>query len=147
MSDAKKPTEDTAKTDQELSDLLDSELPSWQPQHPGYITYANSRDLGALDDFSKQEGDGAAASTAATKKEEGDGKGATGADWSDDFVKQAAAQFESNMAVLLGGDGGGQFTPEQLQQSFQKMAGMFVYLSAIVCITCIFCFTNFGGLL
>lgn len=91
----------------------------------------NSRDLGALDDFSKQEGekkqggDGTVATTAAKKTEEGV-EGA--AEWSDDFIKQAAAQFESNMAVLLGGDGGGQFTPEQLQQSFQKMAGTYLLI-------------------
>lgn len=85
---------------------------------------------GALDDFSKQEtaekkndGEAATAAVADGTKKEGDGVEGGGVEWTDEFVKQAAAQFESNMAVLLGGDGGGQFTQEQLQQSFQKMAG------------------------
>lgn len=87
-----------------------------------------------MDDFSKQDVEKKEDGTVATSKQE-DGKGgAEDSEWSDDFIKQAASQFESNMAVLLGGDGGGQFTPEQLQQSFQKMAGMLTILIKHNCV-------------
>lgn len=47
--------------------------------------------------------------------------------WSEEFIKQAAAQFENNMAALLG-ESGTQLTNEQLAQSFQKMAGKHMQL-------------------
>ncbi|XP_046975686.1 peroxisomal biogenesis factor 19 [Vanessa cardui] len=45
--------------------------------------------------------------------------------WSEDFIKEAAAQFESNMAAILGGFSGvpeDQITQEQIAQTFSKMA-------------------------
>ncbi|XP_050358615.1 peroxisomal biogenesis factor 19 [Nymphalis io] len=45
--------------------------------------------------------------------------------WSEDFIKEAAAQFESNMASILGGFSGvpeDQITQEQIAQTFSKMA-------------------------
>ncbi|CAH2101868.1 unnamed protein product [Euphydryas editha] len=45
--------------------------------------------------------------------------------WSEEFIKEAAAQFESNMAAILGGFSGvpeDQITQEQIAQTFSKMA-------------------------
>ncbi|KAI5640420.1 pex19 protein family domain-containing protein [Phthorimaea operculella] len=56
---------------------------------------------------------------------------ATGADgipqnmWSEEFIKEAAAQFENNMAAILGSFSGvpeDQITQEQIAQTFSKMA-------------------------
>ncbi|VVD01908.1 unnamed protein product [Leptidea sinapis] len=46
--------------------------------------------------------------------------------WSEEFIKEAAAQFESNMAAIMGGFSGmpeDQITQEQIAQTFTKMAG------------------------
>ncbi|XP_050678172.1 peroxisomal biogenesis factor 19 [Leptidea sinapis] len=45
--------------------------------------------------------------------------------WSEEFIKEAAAQFESNMAAIMGGFSGmpeDQITQEQIAQTFTKMA-------------------------
>ncbi|XP_034827518.1 peroxisomal biogenesis factor 19 [Maniola hyperantus] len=45
--------------------------------------------------------------------------------WSEEFIKEAAAQFESNMAAILGGFSGvpeDQISQEQIAQTFSKMA-------------------------
>ncbi|CAK1593000.1 unnamed protein product [Parnassius mnemosyne] len=45
--------------------------------------------------------------------------------WSEEFIKEAAAQFESNMAAILGSFSGvpdEQITQEQIAQTFSKMA-------------------------
>lgn len=45
--------------------------------------------------------------------------------WTEDFIKEAAAQFESNMAALLGNISGvpeEQITQDQIAQTFSKMA-------------------------
>ncbi|XP_039752667.1 peroxisomal biogenesis factor 19 isoform X1 [Pararge aegeria] len=45
--------------------------------------------------------------------------------WSEEFIKEAAAQFESNMASILGGFSGvpeEQISQEQITQTFSKMA-------------------------
>lgn len=45
--------------------------------------------------------------------------------WSNDFVQQAASQFEENFAnLLVGMDANAQVTPEFIQQKFQQMAGV-----------------------
>ncbi|XP_044260753.1 peroxisomal biogenesis factor 19 [Tribolium madens] len=45
------------------------------------------------------------------------------AEWSDDFIRQAAAQFESNFANLLGANpDGAQLSPEEIQAKFQQIA-------------------------
>lgn len=80
-----------------------------------------------LADFSTASGDAPKPDTNDTKKEDavvpvtGEGE-----EWSDDFIRQAAQQFESNIAALLSGTGGDAgedaLTPEQVQASFQRMA-------------------------
>lgn len=50
-----------------------------------------------------------------------------GSEWTEEFILQAAAQFESNMAHLLGTVNTGntevqEFTSDQMQQNLQKMA-------------------------
>lgn len=77
-----------------------------------------------MEDFSKSD-------TAESKKDDkeavAEAQDAEGEVWSEEFIKQAAAQFESNMSNLLGNiDGDLQMSPEQLQQSFQKMAGRII---------------------
>ncbi|CAH0404499.1 unnamed protein product [Chilo suppressalis] len=67
-----------------------------------------------------------------TKKQEQNGQQVTeSADgipqnmWSEEFIKEAAAQFESNMAAILGSFSGvpeEQITQEQIAQTFSKMA-------------------------
>lgn len=90
-----------------------------------YVISDFSRASGALEDFSKSE-------TAVSKKDDKEAtaeapQDAEGEVWSEEFIKQAAAQFESNMSNLMGNiDGDLQLTPEQLQQSFQKMAGTII---------------------
>ncbi|OWR47617.1 putative house keepingprotein [Danaus plexippus plexippus] len=45
--------------------------------------------------------------------------------WSEEFIKEAASQFESNMAAILGGFSGvpeDQITQEQIASTFSKMA-------------------------
>lgn len=45
--------------------------------------------------------------------------------WSEEFIKEAAAQFESNMAAIMGGFSGvpeDQISQEQIAQTFSKMA-------------------------
>ncbi|KAK5638108.1 hypothetical protein RI129_012403 [Pyrocoelia pectoralis] len=80
--------------DEELSQLLDS----------------------ALKDFSKEE-----VKPTPTLEEKKDTE--TGNEWSDEFVRQAAEQFESDMANLLKESGAcANVTSDQVQQSFQQMA-------------------------
>ncbi|KAF5292649.1 hypothetical protein FQR65_LT11201 [Abscondita terminalis] len=43
-------------------------------------------------------------------------------DWSEEFIRQAADQFETNMMNLLRESGAPNVTPDQVQQSFQRMA-------------------------
>ncbi|GBP58720.1 Peroxisomal biogenesis factor 19 [Eumeta japonica] len=46
--------------------------------------------------------------------------------WSEEFIKEAASQFEANMAAILGSFSGipeEQITQEQIAQTFTKMAG------------------------
>lgn len=44
-------------------------------------------------------------------------------EWSDDFIRQAAAQFETNLASFLGANSdGAQLTPEQIQEKFVQMS-------------------------
>lgn len=84
------------EVDPELDDLLDS----------------------ALQDMTKKD----------VKKEEPSGEGSGEIPqnmWSEDFIKEAAAQFESNMAAILGNFSGvpeDQITQEQIAQTFTKMA-------------------------
>ncbi|XP_053621927.1 peroxisomal biogenesis factor 19 [Plodia interpunctella] len=81
--------------DPELDDLLDS----------------------ALQDMTKKE-------SAEEQKPEGSGELAQNM-WSEEFIKEAAAQFESNMAAILGSFNGvpeEQITQEQIAQTFSKMA-------------------------
>ncbi|GLV36650.1 Peroxin 19 [Carabus blaptoides fortunei] len=81
----------------------------------------------ALEDFSKKPEEVAAAvSKSDEKKEEATGDdGKPEAEWSEEFIKQTAAQFETNMASLFGnipGNENVEVTPEQIQQNFQRMA-------------------------
>ncbi|XP_013192579.1 peroxisomal biogenesis factor 19 [Amyelois transitella] len=81
--------------DPELDDLLDS----------------------ALQDMTKKE-------TPEEPKPEGSGE-VTQNLWSEEFIKEAAAQFESNMAAILGSFNGvpeDQISQEQIAQTFSKMA-------------------------
>ncbi|KAM3955074.1 peroxisomal biogenesis factor 19 [Aphomia sociella] len=84
------------EADPELDDLLDS----------------------ALQDMTKKD----------EKKEEQNGEASGEAPvnvWSEDFLKEAAAQFESNMAAILGNFSGvpeDQISQEQIAQTFAKMA-------------------------
>ncbi|XP_017771933.1 PREDICTED: peroxisomal biogenesis factor 19 [Nicrophorus vespilloides] len=96
MSDqAKQEEKKPAETDAELSELLDS----------------------ALADFSKKPEE------KAEKSDEAKAEEVEGQEWSEDFIKQASEQFESNIAALLGSGNGEQaVTPEQIQDSFQRMA-------------------------
>ncbi|KAF5291747.1 hypothetical protein FQA39_LY14235 [Lamprigera yunnana] len=69
-----------------------------------------------------------------TKDEENDNKKAEEAielslasevsqtEWSDEFIKQAAEQFEANMVNMLKDSGANDITADQVQQSFQRMA-------------------------
>ncbi|KAL4711373.1 hypothetical protein ACJJTC_019214 [Scirpophaga incertulas] len=65
-----------------------------------------------------------------TKKSEESPMNPTGNDvpqnmWSEEFIKEAAAQFESNMAAIMGSFTGvpeEQITQEQIAQTFSKMA-------------------------
>ncbi|CAG9794396.1 unnamed protein product [Diatraea saccharalis] len=66
-----------------------------------------------------------------TKKQEQSGENPANTDgvpqnmWSEEFIKEAAAQFESNMAAILGSFSGvpeDQITQEQIAQTFTKMA-------------------------
>ncbi|KAJ0182883.1 hypothetical protein K1T71_000859 [Dendrolimus kikuchii] len=65
-----------------------------------------------------------------TKKEQKDETKAEGSEvaqnmWSEEFIKEAAAQFETNMAAILGSFSGvpeDQITQEQIAQTFSKMA-------------------------
>lgn len=80
--------------DEELSELLDS----------------------ALKDFSKDE-------EKPPKKDDQAKVDVAETEWSDEFIRQAAEQFESNMANLLRDTGGGpNITSDQVQQTFQQMA-------------------------
>ncbi|XP_018323519.1 peroxisomal biogenesis factor 19 [Agrilus planipennis] len=93
----------TEEDDKELSELLDS----------------------ALQDFSKAPSSNSKTElenkSEAVTVEDGNIEVSEDAEWSDEFIKQAAAQFESNIAKLLETNGV-QVTPEGLQQSFQRMA-------------------------
>ncbi|KRT79685.1 hypothetical protein AMK59_7556, partial [Oryctes borbonicus] len=102
MSDEKDATKEPKKEiDKELSDLLDS----------------------ALGDFSKEpESKSTDVKKDAEQKTESE-EVATEAEWSEEFLKQAAQQFESNLGRLLGENSEAvNLTPDQIQQSFQKMA-------------------------
>ncbi|KAB0791670.1 hypothetical protein PPYR_03470 [Photinus pyralis] len=80
--------------DEDLSDLLDS----------------------ALKDFSKDE-------EKPTEKDDQTKTDLAETEWTDEFIRQAAEQFESNMANLLRETGGGpNISSDQVQQTFQQMA-------------------------
>ncbi|KAI4455027.1 peroxisomal biogenesis factor 19 [Holotrichia oblita] len=103
MSEEKGSSQEPKKEiDKELSELLDS----------------------ALSDFSKEPEKAAAEA----KKDEEEPKGeaeeaGADADWSDEFLRQAAERFESNLGRLLGDNSdAANLSPEQIQESFQKMA-------------------------
>ncbi|KAF2885447.1 hypothetical protein ILUMI_20727 [Ignelater luminosus] len=107
MSDTKKTVEETPKKDEdkELADLLDS----------------------ALEDFTKE----AKKPTDETQKEKEDessketeqqSETLADVEWTEEFIRQAAEQFESNIANILKEAGGPELTPEQVQRSFQQMA-------------------------
>lgn len=47
----------------------------------------------------------------------------TSEQWTEDFIQQAASQFESNLVNFLGTNSdGSSLSPEQMQQKFQQMA-------------------------
>lgn len=102
-----KKTKETAP-DPELDDLLDS----------------------ALEDFSKKPTVAANKATVVEKVSAPAGEtdaSEGGPEWTEEFILQAAAQFESNMAHLLGSVNTGntevpEFTSDQMQQNLQKMA-------------------------
>uniref|UniRef100_A0A6P7F2E1 Peroxin-19 n=1 Tax=Diabrotica virgifera virgifera TaxID=50390 RepID=A0A6P7F2E1_DIAVI len=103
MTDKK---EDVPKTnvDEELSNLLDS----------------------ALEDFTKIEATQKDAKTDTSSKEvstSNQSANVEGQEWSNDFIQQAANQFEENFAnFLAGADPNAQVTPEFIQQKLQQMA-------------------------
>ncbi|EFA05071.1 peroxisomal biogenesis factor 19 [Tribolium castaneum] len=88
-----KKPDSASKVDAELSELLDSALEDFKSEPP-----KDSKPAPPQDEIPDVE-------------------------WSDDFIRQAAAQFESNFANLLGSNpDGSQLTPEQIQAKFQQMA-------------------------
>ncbi|KAK9746193.1 Pex19 protein family [Popillia japonica] len=88
--------------DKELSELLDS----------------------ALSDFSKEpEKSAAEAKKDETVQKTESGEPSVDAEWSEEFLRQAAERFESNLGRLLGDNSdAANLSPEQIQESFQKMA-------------------------
>ncbi|KAG5866187.1 hypothetical protein JTB14_000004 [Gonioctena quinquepunctata] len=101
MSDSSKNVAKKDQVDEELSNLLDS----------------------ALEDFNKIDSSQKDAKPETTTKEVGTSNGALpdSQEWSNDFVQQAAKQFEQNFASLLAG-GDSNVTPELLEQKLQQMA-------------------------
>ncbi|XP_072382125.1 peroxisomal biogenesis factor 19 [Diabrotica undecimpunctata] len=102
MTDKK---EDIPKTnvDEELSNLLDS----------------------ALEDFTKIESNQKDGKTdnPSTEVSTSNSANIEGQEWSNDFIQQAANQFEENFAnFLAGADPNAQVTPEFIQQKLQQMA-------------------------
>lgn len=60
---------------------------------------------------------------AKTDDKEPESEAANADEWSEDFLKQAAAQFETNLAAMLGNTSAGNANADdQIQQGFQKMA-------------------------
>ena len=112
MSDPKKestPKDD--KVDAELSNLL-------EVSHVVPLLHNHPLLPGALQDFNKDSSKEANPDPA--KDELPD---EASVEWTEDFIKQAASQFEQNLATFLGSSSDGtQLTNEQLQQKFQQMA-------------------------
>ncbi|GJQ75380.1 hypothetical protein Trydic_g23556 [Trypoxylus dichotomus] len=103
MSDDKDTSKEPKKEiDKELSDLLDS----------------------ALGDFSKEpENKPSDAKKDDEQKTESEELATEEPEWSEEFLRQAAQQFESNLGRLLSENTEAvNLTPDQIQQSFQKMA-------------------------
>lgn len=74
---------------------------------------------GALEDFKKEEKKDVVPSTTGE---------ASANEWSDEFIKQAAQQFESNMAKIIGAatnQNPTNVTQNQIELNLQKMAGNF----------------------
>jgi len=88
------------EVDKELSDLLDS----------------------ALADFSTENEKGDGQKTADKEKEQPVTDAIDDVQWAESMIRQAAEQFEANIHTFLGGSDGENMAPEQLQQSFQRMA-------------------------
>lgn len=107
MSEAKKATENPPKTDEdkELAELLDSAL---QDFTKGAEKPANQTEKPKQDESSKES--------------EQSTEVAVDSEWTDEFIRQAAEQFESNISNILRDAGGPGISPEQVQQSFQRMA-------------------------
>lgn len=80
----------------------------------------------ALDDFGKPPPITPAASTAeqSVNSTENLDDGLMDAQWTEEFIKQAATQFEQNMQALLAqsGNSSDSISPDQLGANFQKMA-------------------------
>ncbi|KAJ4443310.1 peroxisomal biogenesis factor 19 [Periplaneta americana] len=80
----------------------------------------------ALDDFGKPLPSKSAPSTVeqADNTTENLDDGLMDAQWTEEFIKQAAAQFEQNMQALLAqsGNSSDSISPDQLGANFQKMA-------------------------
>lgn len=73
---------------------------------------------GALEDFSKPKPD-----EKPPPKPESEAPAPVAEEWSEDFLAQAAAQFETNFANLLsGGDPNVDVSPELIQRKLQQMA-------------------------
>lgn len=73
--------------------------------------------VGALNDFNKEN----AKEDAVEKKDEA--QPVEGSDeWTDEMIKQAASQFESNLAAMLGNIQGEPVGETQIEDSFKKMA-------------------------
>jgi len=109
MSDEKKIAKSSPKKeeeDQELADLLNS----------------------ALEDFTK--GAEKPSSEPQKQKQDDDGEKETeqpndtlaNNEWTEEFIRQAAEQFESNISNILREAGGPEISSDQVQQSFQRMA-------------------------
>lgn len=85
---------------------------------------------GALEDFSKKPTAAAKKATAVEKASAPSGERDVpeeGPEWTEEFILQAASQFESNMAHLLSSVNTGntqapEFTSDMMQQNLQKMA-------------------------
>lgn len=73
---------------------------------------------GALSDFTKEP-----TSSTDKKEETAEAEDAAGTeDWSNEFILQAAAQFENNMSSILANIQSEPVTDDQIQESFRKMA-------------------------
>lgn len=113
------------KTEEELSNLLDSKI------FNDWIYLSLKYFIGALEDFIAED------KKPKTENKTEDGSSEINVDlnsqeWSKDFVQQSASQFDGDFTEFLSGiDLNAQITPDILQQRLQQMAGTTYYFYCI----------------